>query len=105
MEEEIFNLLKYVLIISTIISVTIDGLKRHAKSATKVEKINPVITIILSYVFGILSAFLIKSPFISLIWQKVIMGIIIGSWSSVLYSSSIKSITNIIPTLFSKISK
>jgi hypothetical protein len=105
MNSSFFELFKYVLIISVIISITIEGLKKHYIKIKKVDKVNPVIIVILSYIFGIAGSFLVSSDFITELWQKIIMGIIIGSWTAALYESAIKSVVNIIPKLTDKFLK
>jgi hypothetical protein len=97
-----------ILFYASLDSIMTYGLLMSVKSLLKKDgipqevKLSPWVGIITTYTLGIVMAFFINNTDVI---RKAVFGLAIGCVSTAIYESAVKSLLNIIPTVFDKIFK
>jgi uncharacterized protein YacL len=105
-QEVLTALLQQVIFYAIISSVFVDGIKKTIKAAkkqTEEDKLSPYVGLALTYGFGLLTCFFLKSPMLTSVFIKLFFGIIIGAVGVAVYEAVIKSVITIIPNITKKI--
>ena len=104
----LYNLCAQIAIFAVLSSILVDGAKKAIRIPMKLkpeEKLKWIIPWGLTFLFGILCSFILKSEIITNIGIRISLGVSISLTSFVVYKSAVQGLLTLVPLIFQIISQ